>query len=235
MSLELLLQRHALLNNAYPRTEMLTPNFSRQGAGGRTHLMSPVMAAAAAIVGKLADVRNLANETAMPAKASAKVDLKPEMADVDSEDDMERLLDLPEDQVASSDAPKASAGLPPFTTLKGIAAPLERSNVDTDAIIPKQFLKTIKRTGLGSALFNAWRYSEDGSENPDFILNKKPYRHASILVVTGVNFGCGSSREHAYVFSDPKMPPSLCFLSCTTCLEGWVLPEHVLQLNPTRE
>ena len=111
------------------------------------------------------------------------------MADVDSEDDMERLLDLPEDQPTSSDAPKASAGLPKFTSLKGIAAPLERSNVDTDAIIPKQFLKTIKRTGLGSALFYALRYHEDGSENPDFVLNKEPYRNAKILVVTGPNFG----------------------------------------------
>lgn len=169
----------------------------RQGAGGRTHLVSPAMAAAAAIVGKLADVRNLANEDYVPAKGSPKVDVDPETAEVDSEDDMERLYDLPEDQPAPSDAPKASAGLPKFTTLKGIAAPLDRSNVDTDAIIPKQFLKTIKRTGLGSALFNALRYNEDGSEIPDFVLNQEPYRHASILVVTGANFGCGSSREHA--------------------------------------
>lgn len=171
----------------------------RQGAGGRTHLMSPVMAAAAAIAGKLADVRDLRNGGIVPVKGSSstKLDIEPEMADVDSEDDMERLLDLPEDQPASSDAPKASAGLPKFTRLKGIAAPLERSNVDTDAIIPKQFLKTIKRTGLGSALFYALRYHEDGSENPGFVLNKEPYRNAKILVVTGPNFGCGSSREHA--------------------------------------
>lgn len=169
----------------------------RQGAGGRTHLMSPVMAAAAAIVGRLADVRDLVNEDAVTTKASSKLDIDATMADVDSEDDMERLLDLPEDQPASSDAPKASAGLPKFTTLKGIAAPLERSNVDTDAIIPKQFLKTIKRTGLGSALFHALRYNEDGSNNPDFVLNKEPYCKAKILVVTGPNFGCESSREHA--------------------------------------
>ena len=86
---------------------------------------------------------------------------------------------------------------PKFTTLKGIAAPMEKANVDTDAIIPKQFLKTIKRTGLGSALFHPMRYEEDGSENPDFVLNQEPYRHTKILVVTGANFGCGSSREHA--------------------------------------
>lgn len=169
----------------------------RQGAGGRTHLMSPVMAAAASIFGRLTDIRDLSNENAVSAKASSKIDVDVKMADIDSEDDMERLLDLPEDQPASSNAPKASVGLPKFTTLKGIAAPLERSNVDTDAIIPKQFLKTIKRTGLGSALFHALRYKEDGTENPDFVLNKEPYRKAKILVVTGPNFGCGSSREHA--------------------------------------
>ena len=170
----------------------------RQGAGGRTHLMSPVMAAAAAIVGKLADVREVESENVTPAKASPKVDVDPDTFQIDSDDDIERLLDLPEDQdETSTDAPKASAGLPKFTTLKGIAAPMERSNVDTDAIIPKQFLKTIKRTGLGSALFFALRYNEDGSEKPDFVLNQEPYRHAKILVVTGPNFGCGSSREHA--------------------------------------
>jgi 3-isopropylmalate/(R)-2-methylmalate dehydratase small subunit len=83
-----------------------------------------------------------------------------------------------------------------FTSLTGIAAPLEITNVDTDMIIPKQYLKTIKRTGLGSGLFAELRYKEDGSENPDFVLNKPAYRNAKILVA-GDNFGCGSSREHA--------------------------------------
>ncbi|HUE47129.1 MAG TPA: 3-isopropylmalate dehydratase small subunit, partial [Aestuariivirgaceae bacterium] len=83
-----------------------------------------------------------------------------------------------------------------FTQLTGVAAPLEMSNVDTDMIIPKQFLKTIKRTGLGSALFHEMRYDEAGNETPDFVLNKPAYRKAQILV-TGDNFGCGSSREHA--------------------------------------
>jgi 3-isopropylmalate/(R)-2-methylmalate dehydratase small subunit len=83
-----------------------------------------------------------------------------------------------------------------FTTLDGIAAPLPMINVDTDKIIPKQFLKTIKRTGLGKALFDELRYRNDGSENPDFILNKPAYRQAKIMVA-GENFGCGSSREHA--------------------------------------
>ncbi|PRH88956.1 3-isopropylmalate dehydratase small subunit [Labrys okinawensis] len=83
-----------------------------------------------------------------------------------------------------------------FTTLTGVAAPLEIMNVDTDMIIPKQYLKTIKRTGLGAGLFSEMRFNDDGSENPDFVLNKPAYRHAKILVA-GDNFGCGSSREHA--------------------------------------
>jgi 3-isopropylmalate/(R)-2-methylmalate dehydratase small subunit len=83
-----------------------------------------------------------------------------------------------------------------FTTLDGVAAPLKIINVDTDMIIPKQYLKTIKRTGLGKGLFSEMRYKDDGSENPDFVLNKPAYRKAKILVA-GDNFGCGSSREHA--------------------------------------
>jgi 3-isopropylmalate/(R)-2-methylmalate dehydratase small subunit len=83
-----------------------------------------------------------------------------------------------------------------FTTLTGIAAPLPMANVDTDKIIPARFLKTIQRTGLGVAAFANLRYNEDGTENPDFVLNKEPYRHAEILIAHE-NFGCGSSREHA--------------------------------------
>lgn len=83
-----------------------------------------------------------------------------------------------------------------FTTLTGVAAPLPIINIDTDMIIPKQFLKTIKRTGLGSALFHEMRTLDDGAENPDFVLNQPAYRKAQILVA-GDNFGCGSSREHA--------------------------------------
>ena len=83
-----------------------------------------------------------------------------------------------------------------FTSLTGVAAPLKITNVDTDMIIPKQYLKTIKRTGLGGGLFAEMRYNADGSENPDFVLNKPAYRNAKILVAED-NFGCGSSREHA--------------------------------------
>ena len=83
-----------------------------------------------------------------------------------------------------------------FTVVEGIAAPLRAINVDTDAVIPKQYLKTIKRTGLGKGLFSEKRYRDDGSENPVFVLNKQAYRKAKILVADD-NFGCGSSREHA--------------------------------------
>ncbi|MBW8298041.1 MAG: 3-isopropylmalate dehydratase small subunit [Hydrogenophaga sp.] len=83
-----------------------------------------------------------------------------------------------------------------FVKLTGVAAPLPVVNVDTDMIIPKDYLKTIKRTGLGQGLFAEARYKDDGSENPDFVLNKPAYRNAQILVA-GDNFGCGSSREHA--------------------------------------
>ena len=84
----------------------------------------------------------------------------------------------------------------PFTTLTGIAAPMPLVNIDTDMIIPKQFLKTIARTGLGKNLFDEMRFTPEGAEIPDFVLNQPAYRHAEIIVA-GDNFGCGSSREHA--------------------------------------
>jgi 3-isopropylmalate dehydratase len=174
----------------------------RQGAGGRTHLMSPVMAAAAAIVGNLADVRKLAPSTSTADKGSPKIEVDAQMEDVSGDEDLERIMDLPEENQAthssSTNTAGASAGMPKFETLRGYAAPMDIANIDTDAIIPKQFLKTIKRSGLGSALFHAWRY-EAGSDKEDagFVLNQEPYRNAKILVCTGPNFGCGSSREHA--------------------------------------
>jgi len=180
----------------------------RQGAQGRTHLMSPAMAAAAAISGKLADVRKYARpaspvEIEAP-KLAAHTPAPSAKAHVDErvltdDDEKEAIGDQPEDSgpQVNTTAPTSASGFPKFTIHKGLAAPMERANVDTDAIIPKQFLKTIKRTGLGSALFYAWRFNADGSENADFVLNKEPYRNAKILVVTGENFGCGSSREHA--------------------------------------
>jgi 3-isopropylmalate dehydratase len=175
----------------------------RQGAGGRTHLMSPAMAAAAAIVGNLADVRKVASGLQISAhRHSPKVEVAApaHTADIDSDADLERIGDQPEEQstqTISSGPGTPQAGIPKFTQEKGYAAPFRNANIDTDAIIPKQFLKTIKRSGLGSALFHAWRYDPSGKEIPDFVLNKEPFRQAKTLVCTGPNFGCGSSREHA--------------------------------------
>ncbi|EAQ88264.1 conserved hypothetical protein [Chaetomium globosum CBS 148.51] len=190
----------------------------RQGAQGRTHLMSPVMAAAAAIVGKLADVRKISQFNGSPhieaavapesttfSGSSASGKAHPDERIETDDTEKEALADQPQDSspqvnttvTHNSGSPAAAAGLPKFTILKGIAAPMEKANIDTDAIIPKQFLKTIKRTGLGTALFYEMRFLEPGVENPDFVLNREPYRGAKILVCTGANFGCGSSREHA--------------------------------------
>jgi 3-isopropylmalate/(R)-2-methylmalate dehydratase small subunit len=115
-----------------------------------------------------------------------------------------------------------------FTTLKGRAAPMNIMNVDTDMIIPKNFLKTIKRTGLGISLFAEMRYNEDGSEKPDFVLNRPAYRHAEILVA-GENFGCGSSREHApWAILDFGIrciiAPSYADIFYNNCFKNGILP-----------
>jgi 3-isopropylmalate/(R)-2-methylmalate dehydratase small subunit len=115
-----------------------------------------------------------------------------------------------------------------FTTLTGVAAPLPMINVDTDMIIPKQHLKTIKRTGLGKALFEEMRYTPDGREKPDFVLNKPAYRQAAILV-TGENFGCGSSREHApWALLDfgitCVIAPSFADIFYNNCFKNGILP-----------
>jgi 3-isopropylmalate/(R)-2-methylmalate dehydratase small subunit len=129
-----------------------------------------------------------------------------------------------------------------FTKLKGIAAPLPMLNVDTDMIIPKQFLKTIKRTGLGKFLFNDMRYTPDGKEIADFVLNKSEYRKAEILIA-GENFGCGSSREHApWALLDFGIrciiAPSFADIFFNNCFKNGVLPlvlpqeqiDHLMQL-----
>ncbi|GAA5979765.1 hypothetical protein JCM5350_002040 [Sporobolomyces pararoseus] len=190
--------------------DMLTPgqrcastsnrNFEgRQGPGGRTHLMSPAMAAAAAIAGHLVDVRQYAQGSISEPTPAVDIGVDEDVPST------EQTADAADDGVAQSAAApeksapvsSASAGMPKFEIVKGIAAPLERANIDTDLIIPARFLKTIKRTGLGISLFAALRYNADGSEKPEFILNQPGYRESKILVVSGGNFGCGSSREHA--------------------------------------
>ena len=115
-----------------------------------------------------------------------------------------------------------------FTTLTGVAAPLDMINVDTDKIIPAENLKTIRRDGLGKALFQAMRYRDDGSEDPDFVLNRPAYRNASILVV-GENFGCGSSREHAvWALLDfgirCVVAPSFADIFYNNCFKNGILP-----------
>ena len=115
-----------------------------------------------------------------------------------------------------------------FTTLRGVAAPLPMINVDTDMIIPKQFLKTIKRTGLGKNLFDELRYEMDGREKPDFVLNQTAYRKAQILVA-GENFGCGSSREHApWALLDfgirCVIAPSFADIFYNNCFKNGILP-----------
>jgi 3-isopropylmalate/(R)-2-methylmalate dehydratase small subunit len=115
-----------------------------------------------------------------------------------------------------------------FTTLTGVAAPLNMINVDTDMIIPKQFLKTIQRSGLGKNLFDEMRYDDGGNEIPDFVLNKPAYRNARILVA-GENFGCGSSREHApWALLDfgirCVIAPSFADIFFNNCFKNGILP-----------
>ncbi|MFC7048211.1 3-isopropylmalate dehydratase small subunit [Emcibacter nanhaiensis] len=115
-----------------------------------------------------------------------------------------------------------------FTKITSVAAPLPMINVDTDMIVPKQYLKTIKRTGLGKIAFAEMRYNEDGSENPDFVLNKPAYRNAQILIA-GDNFGCGSSREHApWALLDQGIrviiAPSFADIFYGNCFKNGILP-----------
>ncbi len=116
----------------------------------------------------------------------------------------------------------------PFTKHTGLVAPMDRSNVDTDQIIPKQFLKRIERTGFGQFLFFDWRYLEDGSPNPEFLLNRPEYQGASILLARR-NFGCGSSREHApWALEDYGfrviLAPSFADIFYNNCFKNGMLP-----------
>lgn len=188
----------------------------RQGAASRTHLMSPAMAAAAAIKGHFTDIREFDYDNTDEPSVSIGSDEDQALQDAvyehekqptdDSASIMnEQINDIPrEPQAKKSKVVKTTStvgGMDKFNVLTSITAPLDKANVDTDAIIPKQFLKTIKRTGLKNGLFYEARYVKDPKTGKDvetdFVLNTNPYRSAEILLVTGDNFGCGSSREHA--------------------------------------
>jgi 3-isopropylmalate/(R)-2-methylmalate dehydratase small subunit len=116
----------------------------------------------------------------------------------------------------------------PFTTHSGLVAPMDRSNVDTDQIIPKQFLKRIERTGFGQFLFFDWRFLDNGSNNPEFVLNRPEYAGASVLLARR-NFGCGSSREHApWALEDYGfrviLAPSFADIFYNNCFKNGMLP-----------
>jgi 3-isopropylmalate dehydratase len=154
------------------------------------------MAAAAALNGKLTDVRKYPNS-----QSTASVSLE-----ITSSVDFVNTAAKPSSLPATRDAPISTlekttppvpVKVPTFTVLKGIAAPLENENIDTDVIISAKFLTSVKRTGFGKHLFHALRFSPHTGEKTDFVLNNAPYDKSSIIVCTGANFGCGSSREAA--------------------------------------
>jgi len=162
----------------------------RQGPGGRTHLLSPAMAAAAAVTGHLVDVRTLELDVSAASEIQNRLDGKVFVGEAGGVPASPLARDTPQEGSGGS------AGMLVFDTLKGHAVPMPAENIDTDQIFPGQFLKTIKRSGLAYTLFHGHRYQADGSDDPSFILNQPPYNNARILVA-GDNFGCGSSREHA--------------------------------------
>jgi 3-isopropylmalate/(R)-2-methylmalate dehydratase small subunit len=130
--------------------------------------------------------------------------------------------------VGGPEPDEAAEGMEKYTQLTGVAAPLPLINVDTDMIIPKQFLKTIKRSGLGRNLFDEMRYDEQGNEIVDFVLNRPAYRSAQVLVA-GENFGCGSSREHApWALLDfgirAVIAPSYADIFFNNCFKNGILP-----------
>lgn len=184
----------------------------RQGALSRTHLMSPAMAAAAGIVGHFTDIRTFKFNQS---KDSPKIQLDTEKEDKELQDAVyehekaplpagetkeEEINDEVNDIPPSSKSDGESIGMEKFTVLTSVAAPMAKANIDTDAIIPKQFLKTIKRTGLSKGLFYEARFTKDSNGKDvatDFVLNVAPFNKANIICCSGDNFGCGSSREHA--------------------------------------
>lgn len=188
------------------------------------------MVAAAAMTGYLTDVRKILGEN-VAEHADIKITQASDYFDVAKAAPDPIPQDVAEgEQNAPLPDENASAGLPKFTVLKGIACPLSIPNVDTDMIIPKQFLKTLERTGLGKAAFFERRYNaETGEENPNFVFNQEPFRNSKILVNTGGNFGCGSSREHApWALNDfgirCVLAPSFADIFYNNCFKNGMLP-----------
>ena len=181
----------------------------RQGNGGRTHLMSPAMAAAAAVSGAIADVREFPY-LGEAAEDPRLYNSKSNVFTTESYPNAGAAINPPAPYLSNkgSDSDSTSSiGLPKFEVLTGVGAPLDIQNIDTDMIIPKEFLKTIKRSGLGFAAFAELRYDnpeavatigpEVAQYNADFVLNKEGYKDVTSILIAGDNFGCGSSREHA--------------------------------------
>ncbi|KAK0755692.1 hypothetical protein N5P37_011758 [Trichoderma harzianum] len=180
----------------------------RQGIGGRTHLLSPAMAAAAAITGHMTDVRELV-ATGNGSLSNTQLTLGGDKVmsagavTVQTEATSTNTLSQPVVDEAFPNRPAEESkisvdGIPKFDILSSVAAPFDMQNINTDLIIPGEFLKTVTRTGLGPSLFRELRYDPITiQEIPECVLNQEPWRHAQILVCTGANFGCGSSREHA--------------------------------------
>ncbi|GMM31475.1 3-isopropylmalate dehydratase [Martiniozyma asiatica (nom. inval.)] len=183
----------------------------RQGALSRTHLMSPAMAAAAGIAGHFVDIRSFVyNEDGAQAQLSLDSDEDKELQDAvyehqkaplaEGETEEEAQQDEINDIPPTTKQVEGTMGMEKFLTLSSVAAPMAKANIDTDAIIPKQFLKTIKRTGLSKGLFYEARFTkgEEGEDvATDFVLNVAPFNKSQIICCSGPNFGCGSSREHA--------------------------------------
>lgn len=181
----------------------------RQGALSRTHLMSPAMAAAAGIAGHFVDIRNFqynsnGDEPQIQLDSDEDEELQRAVAEHEKTPLTANTTPDVEDQVNDIPKPTTSIegtiGMEKFLTLTSKAAPMAKANIDTDAIIPKQFLKTIKRTGLSKGLFYEARFTKGANGEDvatDFVLNVEPFNKAQIICCSGPNFGCGSSREHA--------------------------------------
>ncbi|KAJ1463215.1 aconitase family-domain-containing protein [Pelagophyceae sp. CCMP2097] len=215
----------------------------RQGNGGRTHLVSPAMAAAAAVAGRLADIRDLQLDAAAAAAiTAASTDVVPRLADMSVNAASLKsgpVINRPAAAAQkSSGAAAAAVSDKQLVQVVGLAAPLDIQNVDTDMIIPKEYLKTIKRSGLGFAAFAELRYDNaDGvarGEAPQlkesFVLNKAPWAAgAARMMVAGENFGCGSSREHApWAIKDAGVmviiAPSFADIFFNNCFKNGMLP-----------